>query len=581
MTLYTPQIVLDFPPQKKYINDYEITLTVKNSVLNIYVQKINDFNYYESGFRENELQQKFNSNLTINYIFDDICNLIDKKKVKIEENKQNIKLIFSSNDLFTELIIDISLKKVYELIEQFNYKTTIKDFTIISLLILVIFFNCFLLTVFIINNNNKIYNNTQENNIKLINTKINEFNEKKMLEINKTIINNINEEFQKSKTNELNKNLDISQINKTIEIINNEITEINKSIHELNNTKITNNQIYELKENILNETNNTIKQFNEIINTKINSINDDFIITTLTNTKKISSLEDINSMVVFPSKKIAFVSDNYTITLLDQNLNVLANSAKIHDGIIYDINNFDENNFVTCSSDMKIKTWNKNNNKIVLVNSIANAHKRTIFKVIYNSKGNIISCAKDNTIKIWKLENGQYININSLDHQNEVNSILLIEDKDILISAGVGIKFWNLTDKELKLTNKDIKTTWHSGLEKINNDKIIACNDNKSFLIYSISEFKLIKEIQIDYTCISIKSIEKKNIFFIGSFSNIYIYRSDNYKLIQIIDNSHNGMISKINEFTDDSIITSSSDSTIKTWLIKTIYVEKISDLMN
>ena len=577
MTLYSPHIILDSPPQKKNINDYEITLTVKNSVLNIYIQNINDFIYYESTFRENELQQKFNSNLTINYIFDDICNLIDKKKVQIEENKQNIKLIFSSNDLFTELIIDISLKKVYELIEQFNYKTNIKDFTIISLLILVIFFNCFLLTEFIINNN------SQENNIKLINTKINEFNEKKMLEINKTIIKNINEEFQKTKTNELNKNLDISQINETIGKINIEITEINKSIHELNNINITNNQFDELKENILNETNNKIEQFNEIINTKINSINYDFTITTLTNTKKIDSLKDINSMVVFPSKKIAFVSDNYTITLLDENLNVLANSAKIHDGIIYDINNFDENNFVTCSSDKTIKTWNKNNDKIELVNTIANAHERTIFKVIYNPKGDIISCAKDNKIKIWELKNNQYKNINLLDHSREVNSILLLEDKNILISSGYGIKFWDLTNNNLIFSNDNIKTIWHSGLEKINNDKIIVCNNNTSFMIYSISDLKvkLIKEIQIDYSCVSVKSIEKKNIFIIGSLNKIYIYRNDNYKLIQIIDNSHSKKITKINELTDDSIITSSYDRTIKTWFIKTIYVEKISNYMN
>ncbi len=141
--------------------------------MNIYVQKINDYNYYESNFRENELQKKFNSNLTINYIFDDICNLIDKKNVQIEENKLNIKLIFSSIDLYTELIIDISLKQLHEIMKQLIYKSSLKDYTIISLFILVLFCNIILFSIYIINNNNNLFKKTEDNNIKFINTKIN------------------------------------------------------------------------------------------------------------------------------------------------------------------------------------------------------------------------------------------------------------------------------------------------------------------------------------------------------------------------------------------------------------------------
>ncbi len=616
MTLYSPQIVLDFPTQKKKINDYEITLTIKNSILNIFVNHTNDFKYYESNFGENELQQKFHSTFTIKDIFDDICNLIDKKNVQIEENKLNIKLIFSSIDLYTELIIDISLKQLHEIMKQLIYKSSLKDYTIISLFILVLFCNIILFSIYIINNNNNLFKKTEDNNIKFINTKINEWSEKKMLEINKTIINSINDEIQKSKINQLTNNLDISQINDLIhskanELINIEITEINNAIDELNKTKITEinnaidelnktkiteinnaidelnnskiakNQILELKENIVNETNNTIEQFYEIINTKINSLNYDYTITTLTNIKTNENCaKQINSMAIFPSKEIVFVSDDYSITLLDKDLNFINKKSNVHNTIIYDISIFDENNFVTCSKDLTIKTWNKYGEEISLKNSITDAHKSTILKVIYNSKGNIISGSFDNTIKIWELNNRIYTNTILLNHRDKVYSLLLLEDKNILISAGIGIKFWNLTNNEIILSNDNIKTIWNSGIEKINNDTIIVCNENNSFIIYSISELKIIKEIQIDYYCFSIKSIPNKNIFFIGSIKDIYIYRSDNYKLIQII-NIHNKRISKINEFTDNSVITTSFDKTIKSWFLKTIYVERISDFMN
>ena len=39
MTLYTQDVILNIPAKKREINDYEIILTIKNSSLNILVQK--------------------------------------------------------------------------------------------------------------------------------------------------------------------------------------------------------------------------------------------------------------------------------------------------------------------------------------------------------------------------------------------------------------------------------------------------------------------------------------------------------------------------------------------------------------
>ena len=51
-------------------------------------------------------------------------------------------------------------------------------------------------------------------------------------------------------------------------------------------------------------------------------------------------------------------------------------------------------------------------------------------KVIYCLNGNLISCSWDNKIKIWKENNNNnYDNIKILTHSDNINSILLLEDK--------------------------------------------------------------------------------------------------------------------------------------------------------
>ncbi len=238
--------------------------------------------------------------------------------------------------------------------------------------------------------------------------------------------------------------------------------------------------------------------------------------------------------------------------------------------------------FATCSLDKSIKTWIKNNNEYSINETIYGAHDKKITKVIYNSKGNLISCSWDGFIKIWELKNGEYKNITNLNHTDKVTSFLLLEDKNILISSGNGIKFWNLTNNEIIFSDNNTNTTWNTGLDKIDDDRIIVCNNtiNKSIIIYLISKLKIIKIIDIDFECISIKSIKNKNIFLVGGINDIYIYNSDNYYLIYYYKDAHNGRITKFDIFKKDFIISSSYDKSIKTWLINTKYFEKVYDII-
>ena len=167
-----------------------------------------------------------------------------------------------------------------------------------------------------------------------------------------------------------------------------------------------------------------------------------------------------------------------------------------------------------------------------------------ILQVIYDSKGNLISCSSDGIIKIWEERNGKYQNIKILYNNGMLTSILLLEDKNILISSGNSTKFWDLNNNyELIKTFNNFYTFWNAGLERIDTDRIIVGSEKKAIII-SISNQNIIHEINLDYQCDVLKSIENKGILFIGGVSNdIQIYRSDNYECIQTIKDAHESKI--------------------------------------
>ena len=136
-------IITEFSSNKKQYNEYQIQLITKiNSSLNILIENKNDFYYYESNFNENYLQQIFNTNESINNIYNYLCSLIDNKEIKIEKNKNNLKLILNYNNSNIELIIEISFKYIFEKLNELNNKIKLKNIliTIIIIMILIIIF---------------------------------------------------------------------------------------------------------------------------------------------------------------------------------------------------------------------------------------------------------------------------------------------------------------------------------------------------------------------------------------------------------------------------------------------------------
>ena len=283
----------------------------------------------------------------------------------------------------------------------------------------------------------------------------------------------------------------------------------------------------------------------------------------------------INKISIFPSGNLISVSNDKSIKIYNNKFNLLQHIPNAHDDWINYVDIKDENNFVTCSYDKNIKTWIKKEKKFTINKIIYNSHKYVVSKIIYYGNTKLISCSQDETIKIWEENNNYYQNITILTHFKMIFSILLLEDKNIIISGGFdGIKFWNLYNLELIKTFNDIFCGSWNGICRIDNDKIITQSidgDNEiSLKIISILNKCIIKEINFPFYCFGINLIDKKGIFLVGGDSNdIKIYNKDNYENIQTIKNSHIGNILGFIELKNGTIASYGDDGIINIWSFK------------
>ena len=292
----------------------------------------------------------------------------------------------------------------------------------------------------------------------------------------------------------------------------------------------------------------------------------------LTEIKSIKAHNDsILNMSVFPlSGNSISVSKDNSIKIWDPFFNLIQNISNAHEGWIISINIKDENYFATSSIDKNIKIWKKNNdNQFVINDIIPKAHNNTISKIILGANF-IISCSYDGKIKFWKkMMNNQYSCINLLTHSNWINSMILIEDKNLLISSGLdGTKFWDLkTFKCINFIRNAICQYIGNNLYAFDhNDKImIGGGNDKIIKIYSFSENKIIKEINNDFICWGICHLKERGIFLIvGKSHHLSIYRDDNYELVQNIFELNSEDICGIIELNNSLLALYSLDKLIK-----------------
>ena len=483
---------------EKIFNQYKLTINSDNDSIIINVNKINTYEIYNKIFNLEELHtyKLLSSRISINDIITFFNNLIEQKKIKIEDNFKNLKLIFLSN-LGEYSNIELILNPKSKLSEE-----------VIDLII------------------NQMENLKEEN--KKLKKKIKTFEKKD--NIRKEEIENQKEEIKKQQKELFSYEETITQIKERINILLEEF----HYIESKKKIKLKNSNLSLIKS--IQAHDNTIKVISN-----------------------------------FPSGNSVSVSDDKKIKIWNTEFNLIQTIP--NDKNIFYVSIKDENNFVTSSKDKSIRTWIKKNNKFENEKIIKNAHNDDIYKVIYCSNNNLISCSADKTIKIWeenKNNNNNYQNVSILTHSGIITSILLLEDKNILIlsSEWDGTKFFNNNNYECINYIKEAECCESNALCRLKNDIIIVGGGFDYIMkVISISEKKIIKDINNQSKCCGICIVENKQVFLTGGLNgDIRIFRIDNYDYIRTVKYAHDDEIFGLTELKDGTIASYSGDSTIKIW---------------
>ena len=373
-------------------------------------------------------------------------------------------------------------------------------------------------------------------------------------------------EIYKGKSKNSNEILLIEEINKekyfsdmkenlTLEeIINNLNDEEKNSIIE---KKETENLIYIIKKyNIKN-----IKLFTKKI--QLTNIN-------LTQIKTFPSEdEEIYSILTFPSGNLLVILSE-SIKIFNTEFEELQKILNAHEDIINSASVKDEDNFLTCSNDLKIKLWIKENNNFILYSCVENAHSDNINDVKYFLNGNFVSCSNDKIIKIWfdKNNNKEFQCKLSINNSFILYNLFLIEDKNILICMGEeGTIFYNFEHFQMLKKLDEVKVDLHGNqIDKFDGDKIIFGGEENLF-IFSLSKNEIVNKIDIDFTCFSLFVIEEKGILvIIGDDEFIRVFRNDNFECICSIKGTEFGNMYGIFKLKNGLIGSFSEDDKIKIW---------------
>ncbi len=328
----------------------------------------------------------------------------------------------------------------------------------------------------------------------------------------------------------------------------------------------------DIKNNIKDYFFNFLSNFNKKIKTESFQNFESFMIklsfSSLKEKKSIHAHDKyISSLASFPSGNFLSVSGDKSLKIFDINLNLIQHIKEAHDACIQNVWIKDENNFATCSLDKSIITWIKKD-KFVKNLRIENAHKEIINSIIYCPNGNIISCSWDKTIKIWNDNKTNFELIKTLSHVNWIFSILLVENKKILISSGSdGTKFWNYENYQLIKEITEVQCSGKNALKLFDDNHIIIASKDGKVKIISISDKKVTKNIDVKISCYTICVIPKKQIMLLGGDDcNIKIFSCDSYECIQEIKGAHTDSILCLIELKNETIASSSEDNMIKIW---------------
>ncbi|WP_438712064.1 2OG-Fe(II) oxygenase [Aquimarina muelleri] len=212
------------------------------------------------------------------------------------------------------------------------------------------------------------------------------------------------------------------------------------------------------------------------------------------------------------------------------------NKTTHHDGYIWNLLKLNEDRFLSCGRDTKIKLWNTD---LELLNTIS-IHSKSILKMICFNESEFISCSRDFTIKRWDLS-GKIISVILFDEM--ILNIKIDINKNI-IAVGTSGKLYVLNSDLNILKTIKIHEGWIWGLSIKSDNTIITCSEDNTVNETNI-RLGVTKCIYTHDQPLFCLSTLINNIIYIGSKNGILLKFFMNTKKINKIK-AHNDIIRSI-----------------------------------
>jgi len=153
--------------------------------------------------------------------------------------------------------------------------------------------------------------------------------------------------------------------------------------------------------------------------------------------------------------------------------------AKHHDGYIWSLLKLNEQLFISCGRDTKIKVWNRQLQLQITIKT----HSKSVLKIVQLSNNEFISCSRDFTLKKWNLK-GTILDSIVLDEM--ILSIKVNHDTQMLFAVGTSGTLY-IFDYKLQL-QKSIKVhdNWIWDVAVHPNGTIITCGEDGTIKITNI-----------------------------------------------------------------------------------------------
>ncbi|GAA3511141.1 hypothetical protein GCM10022393_26120 [Aquimarina addita] len=189
-------------------------------------------------------------------------------------------------------------------------------------------------------------------------------------------------------------------------------------------------------------------------------------------------------------------------------------NKKHHDGYIWNLLRLNENSFLSCGRDTKIKLWNAD----LELQKTIQVHTKSVLKMVHFDTTHFVSCSRDFTIKKWNIS-GTVLSEVSMP---EMIINLKVYKNNKIIAVGTSGTLYLLNTDLTMIKKIKIHQHWIWGLSITNDYRIITCSEDGSLHLTNLLSgiTKCIYQHDTPLFCLN---VEKKDTIFIGSKGGVLI----------------------------------------------------------